>query len=496
MTRRDPRGLFSSSDRERKGLLSVAAVVGVLAVSSLEACRKTGPDEIVNTGQFHPPTLGPLPGSGGASIQSGSGGTASGAVGGTGNGLGGSSSGSGGTSGEAGAASDAGSGGTAGVPDPGTACDPITPSTEPFSKRLLLQATSACARRQYCLFQEAAIELRDRAAEYSSEPSDETAAAARDAWREAMAVWEEAELFQFGPAATGANPGGRDLRDLVHSWPLIARCKVDEHTVSKFYERDSFFGSAETSPSSGRTLHALEYLLFYGGVDNGCSPYASINSTRSWANLGAAEIRSRKIQYAARAAEDVLRRADALVDAWSPEGGDFGTILAEARSPFTTEQKALNCVNDGLFYVDRQLKDLKLALPLGMHDECPADRCPAAVEALYAGTSIDHIRRNLAGFRKLFQGCAEGNAGIGFDDWLMAVGAGDLATRMLGALEGAEIAVAGLDAPLEQLVSSDPARVEAVHAALKRFTDLFKAEFMTVLNLEPPGGPGGGIDND
>ena len=495
MTRRDPRGLPLSSDRERKVLLSVAAVVGVLAVSSLDACRKPGPDEIVNTGQFHPPTLGPLPGSSGSSTQSGSGGTASGATGGTGNGRGGTASG--GTSGEAGANSgEAGSGGTAGVPDPGTACDPITPSTEPFSKRLLLEASAACTRRQYCLFQEAATELRDRAAEYSSEPNDETAAAARDAWREAMAVWEEAELFQFGPAATSANPGGRGLRDLVHSWPLIARCKVDEHTVSKFYASDSFFGSAETSPSSGRTLHALEYLLFYGGVDNGCTPYSSINSSRSWANLDAAEIRSRKIDYAARAAEDVLRRADALVGAWSPDGSDFGTILSEARAPFTSEQKALNCINNGLFYIDRQLKDQKLALPLGLHDECPADRCPAAVEALYAGTSVDHIRRNLAGFRKLFQGCGEGNAGIGFDDWLIAAGAGDVATRMLDALAGAEAAVDALDAPLEQLIVSDPARVEAVHAALKGLTDPYKAQFMSVLNLEPPGGPGGGIDND
>jgi uncharacterized protein len=493
MTRRDPRGLPGSSHRERKVLLSVAAVVGVLAGSSLEACRKPGPDEIVNTGQFHPPTLGPLPGSSGASTQSG-GGTASGATGGSGNGRGGASSG--GTSGEAGADSgDAGSGGTAGVPDPGTACDPITPSTEPFTKRLLLEATAACTQRQYCLFQEAATELRDRAAEYSSEPNDETAAAARDAWREAMAVWEEAEIFQFGPAAPSANPGGRGLRELVHSWPLIPRCKVDENTVSQFYASDSFFGSAETSPSSGRSLHALEYLLFYGGIDNGCTPYSSINSSGSWGRLGAADIRNRKIEYAARAAEDVLRRAEELVDAWGPEGGDFGTILGRARAPFKSEQAALNSVNDGLFYIDRQLKDQKLALPLGMHDECPADRCPAAVEALYAGTSVDHIRRNLAGFRKLFQGCAEGNAGIGFDDWLVAVGAGDLASRMLGALAGAEAAVDALDAPLEQLISSDPARVEAVHTALKGLTDPFKAEFMTVLNLEPPGGPGE-VDND
>jgi predicted lipoprotein len=140
------------------------------------------------------------------------------------------------------------------------------------------------------------------------------------------------------------------------------------------------------------------------------------------------------------------------------------------------------------------VKDSKLAVPLGLDAACPAASCPDLVEAIYARTSIDHIAENLRGFRKLFQGCGQGNAGFGFDDWLVERGAGELSARMLSALDGVEAAVASLDQPLEALVVDDPARVRAVYDALKRLTDPLKTEFITTLNLERPAGTIG--DND
>ena len=73
------------------------------------------------------------------------------------------------------------------------------------------------------------------------------------------------------------------------------------------------------------------------------------------------------------------------------------------------------------------------------------------------------------GFRRLFQGCGEGYAGVGFDDWLRDAGAGDLAERMIASLNG-------------------------VDAAVKEVTDELKTEFVTVLNLELPSAAEG--DND
>jgi predicted lipoprotein len=466
---------------------------------SIGSCRKQNPDEIVYTGARIQPGGGQSGGTsavstGGAS--SASGGSSSGARGGSGGTSGDAPAGGRDSSGGGGGVdtTDAGAGGEAGTPDPGPVCDPVPVVTGSFSKRGLLESAAACARREYCVFQGHATTLRDRAALAASEPSEEASAAARDAWLAAMASWQEAEVFQFGPAAMPINPGGSGLRDLVYSWPLVARCKVDEQTVSRFYERDAFLGSASESPSSGRTLHALEYLLFFSGNGNGCSAYSAINSTGSWNKLSADEVRKRRLDYAARAAEDVFRRADALVAAWSPDDGDFGSKLVEPGAVYASEQAALNAVGGALFYLDKELKDGKLATPLGLDPACPAASCPDLVEAVYARTSVDHIAKNLRGFRKLFQGCGDGNAGFGFDDWLVAVGAGELTARMLAALDGAEAAVATLDQPLEMLVVNDPARVRAVYDALKTLTDPLKTEFVTTLNLERPAGTLG--DND
>jgi predicted lipoprotein len=463
------------------------------------ACRKPHPDEIVYTGAQRTPESS-LTGGSGAVVTGGSAGTSgaapAGGRGGSGGAAGDPSTGGRDANGGGGGvdSGDAGEGGEAGVPDPGPACAPVSVGTGPFTKRALLEATAACVTREYCVFQEQARALSDRALAAAAHPSEEASAAARDAWAAAMATWEEAEVLQFGPAAPALSPGGRGLRDLVYSWPLVARCKVDEQTVSRFYEREAFLGSPGASASAGRTLHALEYLLFYSGIDNGCTSYASINATGSWTKLAPEEIRVRKRDYAARAAEDVLAQANALVEAWSPEGDDFLTKLVEPGAVYGSEQAALNAVGAALFYVDRQVKDSKLATPLGLDAACPSASCPDLVEAPFARTSVAHIAQNLRGFRKLFQGCAEGNAGLGFDDWLVAVGASELSERMLAALDATDAALATLDQPLEALVVADPARVRAVYDALKQLTDPLKTEFVTTLNLERPEGTIG--DND
>ena len=80
-------------------------------------------------------------------------------------------------------------------------------------------------------------------------------------------------------------------------------------------------------------------------------------------------------------------------------------------------------------YAAVQLKDDKLGTPLGLSEECPAMTCPDRVESRFARVSTANLQANLRGFRRLFQGCGENGAGIGFDDWLREVGNGNLADR-------------------------------------------------------------------
>ncbi len=438
----------------RLPLLAQWALASALALSS-GACRKSAPDEVVNTGRTMAPKT-PVP--------------------------------PGGTGGTGGTGSDAGRGGAGGGAsrDAGNGADPTTP----FSKAALLGAIADCAEERYREFDQLASMLDERSR--GAGPTLADFGVVREAWLLVMTKWQEVEMFRFGPMARSVDPGGRDIRDQIYGWPLVSRCGIEERIVSQSYDSPDF----GTALISVRGLAAFEYAAFYEGSDNACSEFSTINAHGTWAALGASEIARRKLAYVGAVSRDVSAHAHALVTAWAPLGGNFRAELLGAGaqgSLFASEQKALNAVSDALFYIELEAKDLKLARPLGLGD-CGAPSCPEAVESLYARQSTTHLRHNLVGFRKLFQGCEPGYGGFGFDDWLRAVGASNLADDMLAALARAEDAVATLDPPLEQALVTDPSKVMAVYTAFKGLTDLLKADFVTTLNLELPKSTQG--DND
>ncbi len=192
--------------------------------------------------------------------------------------------------------------------------------------------------------------------------------------------------------------------------------------------------------------------------------------------------------YAAVVSADVATIVQGIATAWAPEGGDLAGTLAAAGgsgSPFKSDQAALNVVSDGLFYIEREVKDMKLGRPLGKVD-CAEAACPAAVESQYARVGRDHVKNNLVGFKRVFDGCGEASA-RGFDDLLRSLGSADVASDMLSGLDGAIAAADALEtSDLVTSLASERDKVEALHAAVKKVTDLLKTDFVTILDLEPP----------
>jgi predicted lipoprotein len=180
----------------------------------------------------------------------------------------------------------------------------------------------------------------------------------------------------------------------------------------------------------------------------------------------------------------------ALIDAWSPGGGDWSGALAEgAAGPYGGDAAALNAVFDALFYLETRTKDRKLAHPLGLQD-CVEAACPEAVEALPSGASRAAIAANLRGFRRLFTG----EAGAGMDDLLVERGEEALVTDLLSKLDAAIALAASDDTPIDEALASDRGSVEALHDAVKAVTDLLKGDVATVLTLTIPAEAAG--DND
>ncbi len=297
-----------------------------------------------------------------------------------------------------------------------------------------------------------------------------------------MAAWQRLEVMQFGPTGSSIKPGGLDIRDHVYAWPLFSRCATEDAMVSKQYE-----GGVDKLLVNRRGLTALEFLLFHPGDDVSCSATA-------WAALTPAERTARKQAFIAALSNDVKAQADELFAAW--EGGFVETLrtAGPGNRVYMTTAGAMNRVSDAMFYVEKEVKDIKLAVPMGLR-ECGAPPCLEALESQYASHNTANLRANLEGFRQLLEGCEADYEGIGFDELLVSANAADLASRMKTNTAAAQLALEAIEeSDLREALINDPASVRALYDAVKGVTDLIKSEFVTVLDLELPMGLEG--DND
>lgn len=317
--------------------------------------------------------------------------------------------------------------------------------------------------------------------------------AARTAWQEAMSVWQQLEMMQFGPLGASLTiMGGQDLRARIYTWPLLSRCEVDRQTIGDDYDDPDALAQLPGSPLG---LWAIEYLLFTEDPDNDCAPFDPINQDGLWESM-ADMIEERRLTYAASLAALVRARADDLVDAWTPSSGNY---IAELTNPgrdgavYGTAQEGLNAVSDAMFYLDKETKDMKLATPLGISG-CPSEQCPDALESTWALRSKEHAVANLRGFQLLFLGGAPGGDDLGFDDLLRDMGAGDVADDMSSAIEEAIAATDAVPGTFRDALIQNEATMTAAHSAIVSVTDILKSDFLSVLDLEAPDRAAG--DND
>lgn len=359
-------------------------------------------------------------------------------------------------------------GGTAGAPPTATEspCGDGPSVSRAFSKKNLLRSVGECAALRYCEANLAFEELADVAASYEHDPGTENKRAIQEAAREALAVWSRAELFQFGPAASATDDpvGGVGLRDLIYSWPFISRCRVEEQVFGKAYD-ESGFDNLVKVPVNSRGLFAVEYLSFYEGSDTACTQFSIVNVNDAWSNTSSEALSQMKREYLQAVTADVLSQSERLTEAWSTDGGNYGSKLANLEG-YMNQQEALNLVAQSLLYIEVEVKDYKLGAPAGLYADAPLER----PEGSFSLNATALIQENLRGFRDLFFGC--NGAGLGFDDWLIEAGHQELADEMATALDHAESAVNAFP----ELSSTTPEQLAELHAEIKKVTSLLKSD--------------------
>lgn len=352
----------------------------------------------------------------------------------------------------------------------------ITPTFEQF---VTVSAAQQAAVSSYCGVETAASQ---------GNATVEQVTAAKDVaftgWRNAMNVWQQAELMKIGPLADNSGL----LRDKIYSWPAVNTCSVDIEVIN--FRAGEVNGQpydiANRTPSR-RGLYALEYLLFNDDLNHSCDTSAQLPN---WANQTVEYRKVARCEFAVDVARDINNSAQELLTSW----GSFSTELKQAGTAgnqFATQLEAVNRVSDALFYLDSLTKDGKLATPLGLFaNKCGSQACPEAVESLFAHHSVANIENNLIAFQKILTG----DAGIGFTHYLIDEGDQATADAMTTDVQQAITNIQAYQQTLAEALSTDEAAVTQTHAEIRDVTDKLKTDFITSLSLQLPATSAG--DND
>jgi predicted lipoprotein len=310
------------------------------------------------------------------------------------------------------------------------------------------------------------------------------------AWAGAIDSWQLADAVLIGPAAMTE----KDLRYKIYAWPLLAPCGLDRDTAARWTNPASYDVAAQ--PPNERSLLAIEYLVFTTTTVHACP-----TEPAGWSAL-AADLPRARCRLAHAIALDVAAQAATLHTAWREDGGDYAGELANAGASgdsIASAQEGVNRISDGMFYVDRIVKDMKLGEAAGIAtNACNTvqEPCLAEVELRLADRGVQAIRANLVALHRVFTGKTASDQttsdqtassdGPSFDDFLRARGHGEVAERMVANLDAAIAKANALpDSYIGALQSSYPS-VIATHAAVNLFTDDLKSQFLTVLALDIP----------
>lgn len=321
----------------------------------------------------------------------------------------------------------------------------------------------------------AAIEAHCTQLETQGATAETSLAAARAAFGAAIDAWETTEGVLVGPATDEMNT----LRGFIYGWPNLSPCEIDKDVAARWNDPSAYDVGSELV--STRSLAAIEYLLFPPGPSHNC-----VGAPPGWDSMGT-NVAVARCRLAHTIADDVAAHATSLSTQWETS---YAAALANAGSgsPITTAQAGVNLVSDGMFYVDKMVKDMKLGEASGIAmNACGTieEPCLREVELRYSDRATFAIRANLAALRQVFTGGVEANA-LGFDDYLTAVGHGELATRMLGNLDAAIAKAAALPESYVGALVDNRAEIVALHGTLRLFTEDLKSQFLTVLALDIP----------
>ena len=326
--------------------------------------------------------------------------------------------------------------------------------------------------------------------EISTGNASEAFSNAESAYRALVKAVQRTEMHAIGPAADNASSLQYRLNSYMGG--AISTCGIDSIAAS---------GNVDISarPASTRGIRALDYLLFNTELDHTCA--SQVTATKGWNDLTQSERKSLRCDAAMLVASDIADAAATINGAWQKADGNYRADFLEGSNTF----QSLQATTDSMFYLEKGTKDAKIGMPLGIIVACPDLTCPDFVEAPHSGNSLANVITNLEIWSEMFSS----NAATGFDAHIENEGWPEVSQEFKSNLAQALELANSIDESIASQVSdietesektectnafsnpdttSDAFPMCTLYGLVKRVVDSLKIDFVTIVNVEVPGG--------
>lgn len=303
-------------------------------------------------------------------------------------------------------------------------------------------------------------DLNTAAEAFSNEPTTSTLSDLQDRLKAARLAWQDASMFQFGPAESNV------LRAALNTFPADTD-QINSNIDSGTYNLGTLENRAAAGfPALGYLLHGLgdsdeQVLLQYTTEQNASARMAYLQDN---------------VDY-------IKENTDATLNTWLSGGGNYiETFLSEENAGTDVGSSLGMMVNALVLHYERFMRDGKIGIPAGVRS-AGVPR-PEATEAFYGGYSLELAIANLQAVKRVYLGTGLNTGdGLGFEENLVSLDASGLSEDIVTDIDQAIAALQNLNDPLSGQIENNNDPVLTAFQELQDVVVLLKADMASVLGV-------------
>lgn len=334
------------------------------------------------------------------------------------------------------------------------------PELETTRSEIQLNTANNIIIPAYAQFNISAADLNDAVNSFTQAPGQDNLTAARVALQAAWLDWQDAAIFQFGPAEE------MTLRSLFNTYPTD-----DDKIASNISSGSYTLESIDNRDAGG--FPAIDFLL--NGAADGDEAIIDLF-------IGDAESTNR-IQYLNDLADLISNNAQEVLTRWEASGSDYLADFTSSEASGTDVGSSLGLIVNALnFHFERFTRDGKIAIPAGVRSAgIPR---PFATEARYGEYSVELLIRSLSAFRRLYLGQGlNGQEGTGLSDYLVALGEDELSADILAQLDVVINDSQQLTDPLAELIDTNNDQLLDLFTEMQTLVILLKTDMPSIMGV-------------